>query len=291
MADLCPAASVTPDPEEAPDPAAVGAAAPAAAATVPAATGAACRTGDPLANVYHPSRLRVIRPCVTVAGVIVAVRHEADGDAHVNVDLDPQYRGLVNDRNVSGEGGALVVEIVPADEPGCSPGKPPKPASGTYDYGICTGAALVPPAVGARVEVTGPYVLDDAHGWMEIHPAWAIGAPAASAATIAPSTGPQPTSPPSTAGQAAGSCTASVDNPSPTRNQTVTVSVASNVSSASFTATAHYKSKDTVQSGATNSSGSGSVAFRISSATPGYSVRIDVDVSGRASCSSQFTPQ
>jgi hypothetical protein len=46
---------------------------------------------------------------------------------------------------------------------------------GTYDYGICTGADLPAPSIGQSIVVTGPYVLDAAHGWMEIHPAWAIG--------------------------------------------------------------------------------------------------------------------
>jgi hypothetical protein len=111
---------------------------------------------------------------MTVAGTVASVRHEDDGDSHINVNLDPQYAGLINSRNVSGEDGALVVEIVPADEPGCTVGQPPRPERGAYNYGICTGANEILPAVGAHVAVTGPYVLDTAHGWMEIHPAWSI---------------------------------------------------------------------------------------------------------------------
>lgn len=190
------ATATTVDANETYDPAAAGATAPPAAASAPAADRAACRAGDPLANVYHPYRLHVVRACLTVTGTVVAVRHEQDGDIHFNVRLDPADAGLVNDRNVSEEGGALVAEIVPADEPGCSPGQPPRPASGTYDYGTCTGADETAPSLGARVSVTGPYVLDADHGWMEVHPAWSVttlgpagGAPAPVGATPAPGAG------------------------------------------------------------------------------------------------------
>lgn len=190
------AAPPTTDADEAPDAAAVGATPPPGASGLPAASGASCRTGNPLANVYHPYRLHVVRPCLTVTGTVVAVRHESDGDIHLNVRLDAPYAGLINQRNVTGEGGALVTEVVPADEAGCTPGQPPRPAQGSYDYGICTGADEVAPPDGAHVAVTGPYVLDADHGWMEIHPVWSFGtaagpaptgaSPAAPAATAAP---------------------------------------------------------------------------------------------------------
>ena len=65
--------------------------------------------------------------------------------------------------------------------------QPPRPSNGSYDYGLCTGADLATPALGATVSVTGPYVLDADHGWMEIHPVWSITvlAPAASSAPAA----------------------------------------------------------------------------------------------------------
>ena len=183
--------STTVDPDEVPDPSAASAKPPPLAADLGTSASSACRTGDPLANVYHPSRLTIVRPCATVIGVVAGVRAEPDGDVHVNLDLDPAFAGLVNDRNVSGEHGALVVEIVPADEPGCTPGQPPRPATGTYDYGRCTGADEPTPNVGDHISVTGPYVLDTAHGWMEIHPAWAIGgitATSSSTTTAGPTT-------------------------------------------------------------------------------------------------------
>jgi hypothetical protein len=116
----------------------------------------------------------VISGCKTVSGVVMAVRSESDGDFHVLLALDPAFRGLLNSANVQHQHGWLVTEIVPADEPGCAKGRPPRPASGSYDYGICSGADIFPPAVGSRISVTGPYVLDTDHGWMEIHPIWVL---------------------------------------------------------------------------------------------------------------------
>lgn len=161
----------------------------------------ACRTGDPLTNVYHPSRLVVRNRCITVAGVVTLVRQEDDGDLHVRLMPDGPFTDLLNDVNRSEQAGALMVELVPADRPGCKVGQPSRPKRGTYDYGICTGANIAMPTIGAHVAVTGPYVLDTAHGWMEIHPAWAIvwtGAGAAPNATTPSPTGATGTSSPPT---------------------------------------------------------------------------------------------
>jgi len=154
--------------------------------TIAQAASNGCRAGNPLANVYHPDRLQLHTACITVMGVVTSVRHEDDGDYHFNVRLDARYANLVDAANEQYEGGGLVAEIVPADEPGCTPGTAPKPASGTYDYGTCTGADIPRPAVGDRVTVTGPYVLDSVHGWMEIHPVWKIGETAQGSSTPRP---------------------------------------------------------------------------------------------------------
>lgn len=121
----------------------------------------ACRN-QPLAGVYHPARLHVISPCVTVSGTVMAVRHEADTDYHINVQLDRQYAGLINQKNVVQEHGDLVVEIIPMDE-----------------------SRVPAPRVGEHVTMTGAYVLDSAHGWMEVHPAWIINGRGTSAYTAA----------------------------------------------------------------------------------------------------------
>lgn len=113
---------------------------------------AACRS-DPHAGVYHPQRLIVQRPCVAVTGVVDLVRQEPDGD-------------LLNARNLTGERGDLVAEIVPADQPGCTPGQPRRAPSGSYSYGIYSGLRPATPPAGALVQAIGPYVLDADHGRM-----------------------------------------------------------------------------------------------------------------------------
>jgi hypothetical protein len=154
-----------------------------------------------LANVYHPDRLKVLKPCITVSGIVKTVRSEDDGDVHFDVALDPAFSQLLTSANFSDQHGWLVVEIVPADGPGCTPGQPPRPAHGTYNFGICTGADESPPQVGSHVYVTGPYVLDEDHGgWAEVHPAWAIASSLASPTTTTTTTAPPPstTEPPTT---------------------------------------------------------------------------------------------
>jgi hypothetical protein len=131
-----------------------------------------CRA-KPLANVYRPQRLRVVDACTTVTGVVRFVRHEADGDLHINVTVDPEFASLVNASNRAQQRGDLVIEIVPADAPGCVAGEP-LARRGSYDVGVCTGAFVVAPPVGARVRVTGAHVIDTLHGWAELHPVWAI---------------------------------------------------------------------------------------------------------------------
>lgn len=88
-------------------------------------------------------------------------------------------------------------------------------------------------------------------------------------------------------------CSASMSNGSPSHNETTDVEVATGVSGASVTATAHYKTKDTTH---TVSAGGGNavVPFDISDATYGYTVDVDVTVSADGatqSCSTSFTPE
>ena len=110
-----------------------------------------CRSGDPLAGVYHPSRLVVKSRCRIASGTVEVVRFEAyDGDVHVELRLDPGQERLLS-RGNSRVGGNLLVEIVPTDR-----GRVPVPR------------------VGSRVSVVGPWVDDTTHGWREIHPAWGI---------------------------------------------------------------------------------------------------------------------
>ena len=73
---------------------------------------------------------------MTVSGRVMSVTVEDDGDTHFDLALDAPYVSMLRPANYSGQHGWLVVEIVPADKPGCIPGQPPRPASGTYNYGI-----------------------------------------------------------------------------------------------------------------------------------------------------------
>jgi hypothetical protein len=117
-----------------------------------------CRSGDPLAGVYHPARLVVKSRCRVVSGTVQVVRFEAyDGDVHVELRLDEGQDGLLSRGNERLRGN-LLLEIIPTDR------------------------ARVPvPRVGDRVSAVGPLVDDTTHGWREIHPAWAI-----SSGTIVP---------------------------------------------------------------------------------------------------------
>ena len=117
-----------------------------------------CRSDNPLAGVYHPSRLHVRSKCRVVSGVVDKVKFEQfDGDVHI--DLRPDDPKLVSDGN-GRFGGDLVVEVIPQDR------------------------ARVPiPEPGQRVWVIGAWVDDEHHGWREIHPAVWI-----SAGTIRPAT-------------------------------------------------------------------------------------------------------
>jgi hypothetical protein len=132
-----------------------------------AAASDGCRDGDPLENVRDPERLKVLRRCVTATGVVHFAQTEKDGDVHISLRLDRKHRYLLNDGNRRKHHGTLVVEIVPADQPGCRKGE-------RVRYGRCTGADVRTPKRGERISVTGPWVLDKPHGWNEIHPAWRI---------------------------------------------------------------------------------------------------------------------
>jgi hypothetical protein len=112
------------------------------------------RLPDPsrvLKGVHHPDRLLVHDPCRKIAGSVEDVRHEEDGDIHILVRLDPQYRGMLMANNRSEQHGDLVVEFMPRD------------------YGD-----LPRPNTGDRLVLVGAYVDDTEHGWAEPHPIWGV---------------------------------------------------------------------------------------------------------------------
>ena len=59
----------------------------------------------------------------------------------------------------------------------------------------------------------------------------------------------------------------------------------------SGTVTAHDKTTEHPFRIETDGSGRGQVTFSIGRPTVGYTVRVDVDLSGRAACSTSFSPQ
>ncbi len=112
-----------------------------------------CRGGNPLAGVYHPSRLNVKSRCRAVNGTVRKVVFEQyDGDVHVDLRPDPGFESLLGDGNER-VGGNLIVELIPQDR-----------------------GRVAVPAEGARIQVVGPWVEDTQHGWNEIHPAWWVSA-------------------------------------------------------------------------------------------------------------------
>lgn len=127
-------------------------------------------------HVYNPQRLIVKQQCIAVTGTIVdashgqhtdGVRHEADGDTHGWLDVDPQFKNLLNAGNMSDEEGNLVFEIVCEFRVTQADAKSACPA--TYHSPV-----QLPP-VGSHVRIVGSYVQDTNHlKWMEIHPVTSI---------------------------------------------------------------------------------------------------------------------
>jgi hypothetical protein len=141
-----------------------------------------CRPGDPLDGVYLPFRLHVKKRCVTVSGRVDCVRHEPDGDVHIELHLSRAYRHLLTPANsyqrCPGHNGThLVVEIIPQN------GELPFPDNSASRAGFVTPKT---PKPGQHIKVTGPYVWDTnalhdlvysgkiVANWAEIHPAWNI---------------------------------------------------------------------------------------------------------------------
>jgi hypothetical protein len=87
-------------------------------------------------------------------------------------------------------------------------------------------------------------------------------------------------------------CAASVSNASPADYSTVYVSVRT-APGASVTTVAHYKTTDNRKMAVADGSGTASIGYDISGATPGFTVTVDVSASSRsrtATCATSFTP-
>jgi hypothetical protein len=126
-----------------------------------------CVPGDQDLYVYSPARLRVLSACLRVTGTVRGVSIEHDGDRHLNVELDPQYDGLLTPGNEA-QFHRLVVEPIcmgGGDEPSVAAecARDPDPIT-------------VIPEIGQRVWLEGRYVLDTNHfSWAELHPLYRWG--------------------------------------------------------------------------------------------------------------------
>ena len=121
---------------------------------------------------------------------------------------------------------------------------------------------------------------------------------ATTSTTLAQSTTSKVTSPPTTTAttqpHAAASCKAIVSNPTPGTGGSETVSYTSTVPNGSVTLAVHYKTTNTPQAGSTGAGGSGQITFKLATPTAGYTVQVDVTItgtSGTAKCVTSFTPQ
>jgi len=117
-------------------------------------------------HVHSPSRLIIVKSCVTASGSVSRIFEANDGDYDMRLTLDQAYRNLSNAANDRYQNGDLVVEIVCAHPPTDTSAKP-----SCQNY-----VNQIPlPQVGQHITVKGPYVLDTGHGnWAEIHPVYSL---------------------------------------------------------------------------------------------------------------------
>src|SRR6266581_8316611 len=126
-----------------------------------------CRDPNNISShVYNPARLQMVKDCVTVSGIVNNVIAEDDGDYHVWFHVDPQYASLLNSANNDYRQGNLLAEIICA-------------TTITQQDAVlaCEGYSnqILPlPNANQNITVTGPYVLDNVHGWMEVHPVYSL---------------------------------------------------------------------------------------------------------------------
>jgi len=112
-------------------------------------------------RIWNAKRLDIIEPCVTITGVVTAVRPILDGDLHLHLRPDPEFAGLLNQKNIQARGGNLILE------PQCFWAMWRRNSTGSCKN---RGYKMHIPKVGTRVRVTGTFVFDRDHGWNELHP-------------------------------------------------------------------------------------------------------------------------
>ncbi len=114
-------------------------------------TGPECKPGNVLEGASNAEDLRVLAECQDAIGTVMHTKKMDDGDYKFFLDVDEQFKFLVNDKNNEKTEGFLVVEIVPPHQDG-----------------------MYLPKDGDRVHVWGAWVTDEPKGWHEIHPTWKV---------------------------------------------------------------------------------------------------------------------
>jgi hypothetical protein len=115
-----------------------------------------CRKGDVLNGVHDPGRLNILSSCEEVIGILDHSERAHDGDYKLYLDVEDNYKYLLNEQNGKRANGLLVVEVIPKDQESSS---------------------IQIPDDGDRIKVVGAWVTDDPDkypGWNEIHPAWKV---------------------------------------------------------------------------------------------------------------------
>jgi len=113
-----------------------------------------CREGDVLEGVYDPERLKVLSSCEEAIGIVDDSERVNDGDFKLYLDVEDEYKKLLNEANEERANGLLIVEIIPKDQ---------------------DSSMIEIPKDGDTVRVVGAWVTDEgAGGWNEIHPAWKV---------------------------------------------------------------------------------------------------------------------
>jgi len=122
---------------------------------------AACVPNDQDSYIYNPDRLLVKAACIRVTGTVDGIEVEPDGDRHIRLHLDPGQEDLLTLDNAL-LGGDLLLEAICLNVGS----QRSSVASCSRDHDPLTNL----PAVGAHITAEGRHVIDQHHGWAELHP-------------------------------------------------------------------------------------------------------------------------
>jgi len=118
-------------------------------------------------HVHDTRRFTIRTACESVTGILVESHSSDDGDIDMDLNVDAQYKSLLNQGNLTKLHGNLHVEAI------CQAPVHPDVPDAIRSCAGFHGSVPIPPN-GAYVRVTGMYVEDNDHGWMEIHPISAL---------------------------------------------------------------------------------------------------------------------